>query len=233
MTFFSETSENDTEKPQPTIFKNKNLSLESLNPQALMLLQAYFAQTKTTTATVKDNHVHSEPPSKVEVRKKKFNWNFSDANWQVWNRSLHCFAQRNKSELSMRGFEKETKTRLWFEKLSPRCELFVFTLTSLTEKRSLCSSSLIPIWELSENSNNSDLCEVDCCWRDNCNLTFLFVVISISLFAFSFFLTKYKHKKELLFTARQAVYETKQKLFSLEQNIFCLKLYLVGIIYYL
>ena len=109
ITFFSETSENDTEKPQPTIFKNKNLSLESLNPQALMLLQAYFAQTKTATATVKDNHVQSEPPSKVEVRKKKFNWNFSDANWQVWNRSSHCFAQRNKSELSVERLGKKRK----------------------------------------------------------------------------------------------------------------------------
>ena len=87
---FSETSEHEAEKP-PTIFKNKNLSLDSLNPQALMLLQAYFAQT-TKTATSKD--VQSQSPSKVEVRKTFFKLNnFSDVNSQVLNRSLHCFAQ--------------------------------------------------------------------------------------------------------------------------------------------
>ena len=46
---------------------------------------------------------------KWRLEKKNFNWNFSDANWQVWNRSLHCFAQRNKSELSIERLGKKRK----------------------------------------------------------------------------------------------------------------------------
>ena len=64
---FLETSENETEKLTSFGVKNKNLSLDSLNPQALMLLQAYFAQTKSSKQPIKDksNHVNVKSESSV------------------------------------------------------------------------------------------------------------------------------------------------------------------------